>query len=81
MAELVTKLIWNFCDETEIEVAKTLLFLTWHLRCLIVRRNVKKKNINVQDMLHFLLNFEVADLPSFVARDLAHFGTIDYNSY
>ena len=36
------------------------------------RKGANKKTMNIQDILHIILHFEVEDIPCFVARDLSN---------
>ena len=36
------------------------------------RKGANKKTMNIQDIIHILLNFEVDDIPCFIARDLSN---------
>ena len=45
------------------------------------RKGANKKSKTVQDMLHILLNTEVADIPCFVARDLARLSPLTQDHF
>ena len=76
-ADLITKLVSDFYDDKEVVVAKECLPLE-HLpptntsQRHVRRKGANKKTMNIQEILHILLNFEVEDIPCFVARDLSN---------
>ena len=75
-ADLITKLVGDFYDEKEVFSAKECLLShmppTNSSQRNVRRKGANKKPMNIQDILHILLNFEVEDTPCFVARDLSN---------
>ena len=70
--DMITKLVSDFYDDKEVVVAKECLL--GHLpptntsQRQVRRKGANKKTMNIQDILHILLNFEVEDIPCFVTR-------------
>ena len=75
-ADLIAKLVGDFYDEKEVVSAKECLLShlppTNSSQRDVRRKGANKKPMNMQDILHILLNFEVEDIPCFVARDLSN---------
>ena len=75
-ADLLTKLVSDFYDDKEVVVENECLL--GHLpptntsQRNVRRKGANKKTMNIQDILHIILNFEVEDIPCFVARDLSN---------
>ena len=75
-ADLIAKLVGDFYDEKEVVGEKACLLS--HLpptntsQRHVRRKGANKKTMNIQDILHILFNFEVDDIPCFVARYLSN---------